>query len=236
MPRHRILEPELLDDLDPDDPLARQARRDLARCNFLMGQAWLFRRLLLALPWPRAPRCLVDLGSGDALFTFGLARALAPHWPKVTIFLVDRRPAITPATLAAFKTIGWQAHTVQADAIAHVRDMPPADLVLTNRFLHHLPEADLQQLFAAAAAKAPAFAACEPRRSALALSGSRLLPLIGCGPVARKDAVISVRAGFRDGELSRLWPQLPGWSLEERSAGLFSHAFCAWRTGAPLSP
>jgi hypothetical protein len=41
------------------------------------------------------------------------------------------------------------------------------------------------------------------------------------------DAEISVRAGFRDSELSALWPSDARWQLNEQRAGLFSHRFVA---------
>jgi hypothetical protein len=40
---------------------------------------------------------------------------------------------------------------------------------------------------------------------------------------------VSVRAGFADEELSALWPSIPGWKLQERARGLFSHSFVARR-------
>jgi len=52
--------------------------------------------------------------------------------------------------------------------------------------------------------------------------------LMGCNAVTRHDARVSVRAGFRDDELSRLWPS-GGWTLEERGAPPFSHLFVARR-------
>jgi hypothetical protein len=61
----------------------------------------------------------------------------------------------------------------------------------------------------------------------LALQASRLLGLIGCNEVTRHDAVVSVRAGFVDQELSALWPERTRWHLQEEAAGLFSHCFVA---------
>jgi hypothetical protein len=45
--------------------------------------------------------------------------------------------------------------------------------------------------------------------------------------VTRHDAVVSVRAGFRDDELTAIWPRDARWRIEERGRGLFSHAFTA---------
>jgi len=47
--------------------------------------------------------------------------------------------------------------------------------------------------------------------------------------VTRHDAVVSVRAGFRGGELAALWPRGEGWTIEERARGPFGHAFVARR-------
>ena len=61
--------------------------------------------------------------------------------------------------------------------------------------------------------------------------GCRLMWLIGCNDVTRHDAVVSVRAGFTNRELSALWTA-SGWKLEERAAPPFSHLFVARRDAA----
>ena len=68
-------------------------------------------------------------------------------------------------------------------------------------------------------------------------SGQQLLPatdmglfFLGCNDVTRHDAAVSVRAGFREAEISAVWPSGP-WSLREEARGLFSHLFVARRNG-----
>jgi hypothetical protein len=56
-----------------------------------------------------------------------------------------------------------------------------------------------------------------------------LLGLIGCNDVTRHDAIVSVRAGFRNQELTGLWPDRAVWTLQEHAYGLFSHYFVAIR-------
>jgi hypothetical protein len=56
---------------------------------------------------------------------------------------------------------------------------------------------------------------------------TRLLWGIGCNSVTRHDARVSVRAGFRDQELSALWPAQSGFELAEFSGGYASHLFVA---------
>ena len=85
------------------------------------------------------------------------------------------------------------------------------------------------ELFAGIAGMTDTFIATEPRRSAVALAGSRALVLIGCNEISRHDAVVSVKAGFKDRELSALWPKDNDWRLTERRAGLFTHLLIAQR-------
>jgi hypothetical protein len=103
------------------------------------------------------------------------------------------------------------------------------DVITANLFLHHFDDARLAELMRLAAERCRLFVACEPRRSALALAACRLLWAIGCNDVTRHDARVSVRAGFRNQELSALWPNRQDWSLLETSQGAFTHAFSARR-------
>ncbi len=134
------------------------------------------------------------------------------------------------ATLDALARRGWTGHAVQADVFDWLRDdaAPRYDAIVANLFLHHFEPRRLAVLLELAAARSRVFVACEPRRSGVAMLGSRLLGLAGCNDVTRHDAVVSVRAGFRDREISALWP-LGGWETEESPRGLFSHVFVARR-------
>ena len=224
----RIIEPELLDTLVPDDPRAQRARRDLQRVNFVMGQAAIWQRILQAgFAAGKSPSVIVELGAGDGTLLLSLARTWAIHWAQVKVYLVDRQPAVTDKTLNAFAELGWQAELVVADVRDWLADMPHVDLVLANLFLHHFKDAELSEMLRRIAGKTKVFATCEPRRSNIALAGSHLLGLIGCGPVTRYDAVVSVRAGFNGNELAALWPEKEKWQLREGGAGLFTHTFIA---------
>jgi hypothetical protein len=157
-----------------------------------------------------------------------VARRLARRWPQVTLTFVDRQNIVTPATHKGFRELGWQTESVSADVFAFLASRGQgADIVTANLFLHHFSDEALRRLFAGVAGQAPLFVACEPSRSQWALLGSRLLFVIGCNDVSRHDAVVSVRAGFREGELSALWPQDGAWHLNERSAAPFTHCFAA---------
>ncbi len=216
----RVLEPEWLDELPPEDPRAVRSRADLRRVNWFMGNA---RLIAAALSPLHEGSRIVDLGSGDGHLMLRIAERL--RCPGIELSLVDRAPVVRDATLARFHELGWRVRVVARDALAFLRESE-CDIVVANLFLHHFPPEALRELLVAIARSARMLAACEPRRSGLALFGCHLLWLIGCNDVTRHDSIVSVRAGFSDEELSRLWPTA-GWMLEERSAPLFSHLFVA---------
>lgn len=240
----RVVSPERLDHLAPDDPAALQSRRDLVRIHRAMGTRRIVSRAWTALVSAQraaAPLRILELGAGDGRLLLGVARSLSACWPRVELTLLDRQPIVTAATLAGFGELGWSAQVQVADVLdwaAAPRGAVPRapgprwDLITTTLFLHHFDDNDLGQLLAATASRSDRFFACEPSRSWPARVGSHLVGAIGANAVTREDAVLSVQAGFRDREISALWPPADaGWQLRESAAGLFSHTFSAFRAG-----
>lgn len=228
----RRVQPEILDTLSADDPQAIRSRRDLRRVNAWMGNTRLLATLAASLaPLPSVPR-IVELGAGDGAGAAGLLRRLRVRPGRLD--LVDRAAVADPAIVAGLRAAGWQVTTPVADAEAFLQNEPGprADLIVANLFLHHFDDEALRRLLGAAAARANRFIACEPRRSAMSLAGARLLWAIGGNAVTRHDAVVSVRAGFRTGELSALWPAAAGWRLREAAGFPFSQLFAAERAEA----
>jgi SAM-dependent methyltransferase len=227
----RRLEPEWLDLLPAEDAEAEGSRRDLRRLNACMFHPALMACLLVRTVAGAPVRAIVDLGAGDGCFTLAVARRLAATWPGVTAILLDRKAIVGDETRRSFEAVGWRAEPVAADAFRFLETAPPgsADVVMANLFLHHFEPRSVQRLLAGASRLAPCFAACEPRRGLPALIASRLVGLIGCNRVTRHDAPASVRAGFREGELSALWPAAGRWRLTERAAGPLTHCFAARR-------
>ena len=224
----RRVEPEWLDKLPAGDPRAVRSRRDLRLMNRIMGHGAIVGRALrdrLSAPAPR----IAELGAGDGTL---LARiAAAAKWARgAEIVLVDRQPVVGAATEARYGQLGCRVAVDAADVFDWLAgSVRPYDAIVANLFLHHFDAPQLAKLFHLASARTGLFVACEPRRARLPLAGSRMLGLIGCCDVTRHDALLSVRAGFSDRELSALWPASGGWTLQERRAGLFSHLFTAYR-------
>ncbi|MEO8080446.1 MAG: methyltransferase domain-containing protein [Caldimonas sp.] len=232
----RVLEPETLDHLAPQDPAAQRSRRDLRRVNRVMGaRAILARALERALPTTDGPRPLrlLELGCGDGRLMLEVARRRGPRWADAQLDLLDRQPIVDDATLAAYAAAGWQARPRVADVLDWAGTIDAAerwDVVVANLFLHHFEGPALGRVLAGCAARADALVACEPRRSRFALAASHLVVFIGANAVTREDAVLSVRAGFVGSELAEAWPgDAARWRLDEYDDGLFTHCFCAAR-------
>jgi len=226
----RSVLPELLDALPADDPHAVRSRRDLKRVNALMGNADIMARALLQRFRVRPPETLVELGAGDGTLLLQMARRVAPQWNGLRVVLVDQQRLVTAQTRAQFEALSWQVESVQADVLQWVRERPvhhTVDVTVANLVLHHFGDRELATLLHEVSRQTRTFLACEPRRARPALAAAAMLGLVGCSRVTVHDATISVRAGFRDQELSAVWPRAAVWMLTEGRAGRFSHTFMA---------
>jgi hypothetical protein len=222
----RRLETELLDVLPADDPAALRSRRDLRRLNEVMLHPAIMARRMLRHSVD-APRRIIELGAGDGSLMLRLGRRLARHWSDVEIILVDRQDIVSHETRQTISSLGWHEDAVTQDVFEYLAIAEPADIIIANLFLHHFQPPQITDIFTRCAKLAPVLIALEPRRATLTLLGSRLVGLLGCNHVSRRDAVASVRAGFRDSELSALWPNRQGWNFDEGRVGLWTHCFVA---------
>ena len=227
----RTLHAELVDALPADHPEAMETRRDLRLLNSLMGHTGILARSLKSVSRKNTSLRLVEIGAGDGQVLLRVARRLARNWYDVDIIFVDMQDLLLTETKADFAVLNWGSRSVKADILQWLGDTADekCDVILANLVLHHFSNEQLKSLFSLAARKADAFIAVEPRRARFPLFCARWLSLIGCNPVTCHDAPISVLAGFRDDELSALWPSGGKWVLKERAAGLFSHHFVARR-------
>jgi len=234
---NRRVEPELLDELAASDPRAIRSRRDLRRVNAWMGNPRIMASALSSAFKDRPPELLVELGAGDGTFLLRVAQRLSPAFRSTTAVLVDRRDVVSPITRRGFEELGWRTEIVAADVFDWFRESAAQapDAVIANLFLHHFSNERLSDLLAQAARKTRVVVAIEPRRWAGSLAFGRLLWVIGCSQVTRHDARVSIRAGFAEKELSRLWPAESGWSLLERAANFSSHLFVAERGSGSAS-
>jgi SAM-dependent methyltransferase len=225
----RVVEPELLDELPANDPLAWYARNDLQRLNAWMGNAGILARQLRGMAPGAKPWRILDLGAGDGRFMWQVASRLPQGWKGTVVGLLDKRATLSPQARHGLENLGWDVRCLCAEVTEWLRNAPTESwsVICANLFLHHFPQQELQQLLKLISERARTFIAVEPRRSLWGLMASKMVGLIGCNHITRHDAVVSVHAGFTGKALSDLWPINGGWHLEERAAGPFSHLFVA---------
>ncbi|MEM9237874.1 MAG: class I SAM-dependent methyltransferase [Verrucomicrobiota bacterium] len=199
----RVIEPEIIDSLAPDHPMALRSRRDLRMINFVMGnERWI--RKQVALHREAAADGIVELGAGGGEMLGTLAR----FGPSAGYDLMPR-----PGHLR--EEVDWQ----QGDFWKREDDLS-GGILIANLFLHHLEEDELKRL-GRIAERFRVLAFVEPHRSRDALwMGERLLPVVG--EATKHDMMVSIRAGFAVGELPSLLGLSEDWKVSER---------CTWRGG-----
>jgi hypothetical protein len=227
----RRLEREFLDDLPATDESAIASRKDLQRVNVLMRNVAIAEHAYRSTT-TTPPTRIAELGAGDGGLMLQLVRRLGngSQSKPMEITLVDQQKLVGEKTQRDFETLGCNVENVQADVFAWLEKKVPVkfDLIFANLFLHHFTEEQLRKMFELAAQQTNLFIACEPKRTIFPYVITHMLWLIGCNPVTRHDAPISIRAGFVGKELSTLWPG-EHWRLNEYSAGPFTHCFVAQR-------
>ena len=221
----RCVEPEWLDGLPTTDRRAIQSRRDLRRLNAIMGHArFVANALRASADWCRK---IVDLGAGDGRFLLRVGKQLGADRGRVEAVLIDRLSLVEKPTAREFEALGWNVTTRVGDVFEVLAELPKQTgvAIMSNLFLHHFSDLQLRRLLELQAQRAGIVIACEPRRSVLPLTASRLVGFLGCNAVTRHDAVASVRAGFTNTDLTSLWSDAAKWSIQEGPIGLFSHGF-----------
>lgn len=159
--------------------------------------AWQIARL------PSARKGVWEIGAGEGK----LLKRLASHHPELRLTGCD----LAPRPVGLPDRIDWR----QGD----VFDQLPAasgGVLVANLFLHHFDDPSLARL-GALLTRFDALCFNEPHRSSWAISQGRLLlPFVG--PVTRHDMLVSIRAGFRRGELpERLGLTAGGWQVREET-------------------
>ena len=228
--RGRRIEAEILDSLSADDPRAIRSRRDLRRLNYLMRHAAIFDDQVGLSRGGFVPNRVLELGTGDGWLLYELLSRLPRSMARREVVMVDRHPSVSAGVIGALESEGWKVTVEACDIFEWFKagsQNEPFDCCFVNLLLHHFRDRQIGSLFQSLQQCSRSIAVCEPRRNWRSLLASYCVGLVGCCDVTRNDAVISVRAGFTEDELTRLWPRDRGWTVQERPMGLFSHYFWA---------
>jgi hypothetical protein len=205
----RVVCPEILDRLPADDPAARRSRRDLRLINAMMGNFRWVERQVARVPDARA---LVEIGAGEGR----LSTRLAGKFPGKRLAAIDLAPE--PPGL---RGVDWK----QGDLFQLLPETS-ADIAVGVMIVHHFSDSQLERL-GQALTGFRAVILCEPWRAWLPqVWGGVLWPVVG--PVTRHDLPVSVRAGFRPGELPWLL-RLENWKIEESVDWRGAIRMVAWR-------
>jgi len=151
----RRVEPEWLDRLAPDDPLARRSRSDLKRLNRAM---WTLSIVLAGLDRIAAratPQTIIDLGAGDATLMLRIAKQRKNRWPKVAVTLLDRQSNADALTLAGIRATGWEPTVLSTDVDQWLTAPATSvwDIVMANLFVHHFDDEAIARMFAGIATR-----------------------------------------------------------------------------------
>ena len=118
--------------------------------------------------------------------------------------------------------VGWK----QGDLFETMPDCP-GDTAVANLILHHFDDEQLKRLGGFIGSRKK-FVAVEPYRSYRSLfQGSLLWPAINA--VTKHDMMVSIRAGFRRGELSVLLQLGERWQWREEVSFFGGIRVVAWR-------
>lgn len=187
----RVVVPEILDSLAGDDPAAMRSRRDLRMINFLMGnERWILRQDLSG--------GMIELGAGEGV----LSRKLVKFGEVMGLDFQEAAEGLVDLG------VGWKA----GDLFESL-PLVDGDTVVANLILHHFEDDDLARLGELLKGRRR-LVVVEPWRSRLALvEGALLWPVVN--EVTRHDMMVSIRAGFRAGELEALLNLGEGWVWRE---------------------
>ncbi len=214
--KHRHIRPELLDLLPQDDPDAIRAREEMVQVNGIMGNHRWIERMVRRHGEPGWS--ITELGAGDGTLSLRLLKsalccetglhgvdlaAVPPNWPAQS---------------------GWTCGDVLA------QPLPESNIVIANLFLHHFTDEQLRELGARLSPVTRLIVAAEPMRLWIhSITGRLFCELAELNHVQRYDMQVSIRAGFRRGELQEALGLGTEWQVEVQAHPLGGYRFLAQR-------
>ena len=215
---------EFLDRPDCDPALAAASYRFMEMVNCYFGGIRTVRRFLAAETAGRhagAPLRILDIGSGSCDIPLAVSRwARANGIPLHFTCLEMAGHAVDIARQQLARAGDPAVQLLQADALTH-QPAEPYDCAVASMCFHHFSNAQILTLLQ----KLRGFVINsvlinDLRRSRLASLAARLL-LVSAAAGVRHDALLSIRRGFKIGELSALLRQLDSVTVSVEPARWF---------------
>jgi len=215
---------EFLDLPDCDPALAAASYRFMETVNCRFGGVRIVRRFLAAETAGRhadAPLRILDIGSGCCDIPLAVSRwARAYDIPLhfTCLEIADHAVDIARGQLA--RAGNPDLHLLQEDAFTH-QPAEPYDCAVASMCFHHFSNAQIVTLLQRLRGFViNSVLINDLRRSRLASLAARLL-LVGAAAGVRHDALLSIRRGFKIGELTALLRQLAGVAVSVEPARWF---------------
>ena len=217
--KERVVIPEILDELPAEDPRAKRSRRDLQLINSLMGNyRWISRRV-----WEIEvvdPHAWFEIGAGSGW----LGECFRMRgFEDISVSGIDfaPRPERWPSS--------WSWH--QGDIFEVFEALGEGRLsngLVANLFLHHFKTPELQKIGKIAESRFSRIIVSEPARYPFFHFFSyAFFPFVN--DVTRHDMQVSIRAGFRRGELKAALGLGRDWKHRESVTLFGAYRFEAWK-------
>ena len=202
----RATEPEQMDRPDCDgERLARTLGQYRAINATLSASRRLIRRYLFPLLEREADRefTWLDIGAGACDLPMWVIRVARARGWRVRITALDHDPRVVEWARKA--TAGYPEISVVAGAVEALPSLGVFDIVFANHLLHHLDDAQVPVVVAAAGRQARlGFLLNDLRRSRFAYLGFYALAgLFLRSSLAFEDGLLSIRRGFTGADLER---------------------------------
>lgn len=198
----RVIKPEILDTLEPNDPAALHNRRDLRWFNTIMGNySWMTRTIQKTVR-PNEPILEIGAGMGD-LGNHLLKHSHEESLPYAGLDLWPR-PESWPDH--------WEWHQADLTSFTHYNQYP---VLIGNFIMHQFTNTAIETLFEKTLPNLRVILFCETARRPLHLLQLPLANLFGMNYVSKHDARVSIEGGFVQHELAELMHLNPAtWNFD----------------------
>ena len=204
--RERACVAERIDDPESDRQMLEQTLRQFALVNLLFARTrYLLRRHVMSVVRKRDERLyrVADLGAGACETATWLIQHAARSGLRIEVTAYDHDPRVVAYARRQYGHVAGLS-IVEANVL-DVDFRPVPDFVFGSHLLHHLDDAQCERLIA----RLSSLPACgillsDLQRSAMAYAAYAVLALPFQSSFARQDGLLSIRRGFRTGELQTL--------------------------------